>query len=59
MQVRIYRKLSRNSLCPCDSGKKIKKCGCEDSQKKDDIVDTRTREVFRNGEVVGQWEGNK
>ncbi len=30
---RIYRKVHRNELCPCNSGKKFKNCSCYNEDK--------------------------
>ena len=56
MQVRVYKKVSRNDPCPCGSGLKLKRCECKDQEVKDDKVDKLTRAVTRDGKIVGNWE---
>ena len=59
MLVRVYKKLSRNAICKCGSGKKIKNCSCEDMKVLDDMLDKASGFVTRDGIVVGEWEKNK
>jgi hypothetical protein len=54
MIKRLYKKVYRNDLCPCGSGKKLKNCTCEDRAVKDDVVDMQTEIVYRNAEPIGQ-----
>jgi len=56
MLVRVYRKPGRNDLCPCGSGKKFKNCTCKDKEVVNDILDKSTGFVYRDGEIVGEWD---
>lgn len=52
MILRIYKKVSRNAMCPCGSGLKVKHCECDGAKAKDDYVDAKTADVIRDGEVI-------
>ena len=54
MLVRLYKKVSRNDLCPCGSGKKLKNCTCEDQSCKNDMVDLGSQLVYRGEEILGK-----
>lgn len=52
--VRVYRNISRNDICPCLSGRKIKQCDCGFIEKMDDMVDLTTSNIMRGQKVIGK-----
>ena len=51
---RAFIKLSRNDLCPCKSGKKIKHCNCDTRKALNDKIDIQTLGIYRDGFIVGR-----
>lgn len=43
MKIRRFKKIGRNELCPCGSGKKHKNCECYLIIKSNTYVDTDTK----------------